>query len=208
MTQKITTYEDLPVADMTDAYSDSFEEEIADGFHTDPGENRGTVKDVGAKLVALYHKEVAPKIQPVLVEEPIQFKINGQAYSGQIDVGQRVFNPETRESRLVVRDTKTTGRAPTEGQHILAMSGYAISQRQKTGEIEADTVLDYLIANKEPVYKEVRMGGPITDEQIRRFSAVVGGVSTAIKNGDFPMNGLVSGACSWCSVKPFCPAWR
>jgi hypothetical protein len=208
MRQKITSYVDLPVDDMADAYSDSWANETASGYELDEGENADKVKDAGVGLIRLYHKTVAPRIQPELVEEPLQFKINGQAWSGQIDLSHRVFNPITRESRRVIRDTKTTGRTPTEGQHLLAMSGYAISQRQATGEIEADTVLDYLIANKEPTYKEVRLGGPITDDQIRKFARVVGGVADSIKAGNFPANGLVSGACSWCNVKPFCPEWQ
>lgn len=207
MVQKITSYEDLPVDDMLDAYGTSWDEETKDGYGQDPDEKPGEIKDAGYDLVRLYRKQVAPRIQPEIVELPIQFKINGQPYSGQIDLGHRVFDPATRSSKLVIRDTKTTARMPQESQYLLNMSGYAISQRQVTGEIEADTVLDYLVATKTPQYKELRMGGPITDQQIRRFSAVVGAVAESIKAERYVPNGLTSGACTWCGVQSYCPAY-
>jgi CRISPR/Cas system-associated exonuclease Cas4 (RecB family) len=208
MRQKMLTGIDLSVDDMLDAYATSWSAETVDGWSSD--EVPGVVKDKGVELVRLYHRVVAPKIQPIMVEEPIQFTINDQIYSGQIDLAEEVdidlgFGDPAR--RLVIRDTKTTARTPGDGTYLLNMTGYAISQRQKTGRIEADTVLDYLVALKEPKYKEIRMGGPITDEQIRQFAGVVGSVSESIKAGRFVPNGLVNGACGWCQFRQICPAY-
>jgi hypothetical protein len=44
------------------------------------------VKDAGIKLTELHHKEVSPLIQPIWVEKPVQFNLNGVTYSGQIDI--------------------------------------------------------------------------------------------------------------------------
>ena len=207
MRQKITSFVDLPVGDMVDAYDTSWAAETTNGFSGD--ENPGKVKDKGVELIKLYHKEVAPKIQPTIVEEPLQFTINGQPYSGQIDLGHEVevdlgWGPP--EKRLVIRDTKTTGKTPGEGTYLLNMTGYAISQRQVTGRLEADTVLDYLVALEKPKYKEIRMGGPVTDDQIRQFAGIVDEVSATIKAGRFVPNGLINGSCSWCGYKAMCPA--
>lgn len=211
MRQKITSGIDIPVTDMLDAYDESWTEESKNGYWAKEGETAGEVKDKGYELVQLYHKEVAPTIQPFLVEEPIQFAINGQAYSGQIDIAERkpvaVGGWGPLEERLTIRDTKTTGRTPNGDAYLLNMTGYAISQRQATGEIEADTVLDYLIATKQPQYKEIRMGGPITDEQIRQFANIVGSVSASINAGRFVPNGIVSGACGWCGYRAICPSY-
>lgn len=210
MRQKIVTGVDLPVADMLDAYHSSWEDESSDGYAVQGDEKPGEVKDKGYELVRLYHNEVAPKIQPTIVEEPIQFEINGQPYSGQIDIGEEVdvdFGWGPPERRLVIRDTKTTGRSPAEDAYLLNMTGYAIAQRQVTGKIEADTVLDYLVALKEPKYKEIRMGGPISDGQIAQFASIVGAVSDSIKAGRFVPNGIINGACNWCGYRPVCPAY-
>lgn len=210
MRQKITTRVDLPVGDMLDAYDSSWTAETEYGWQKQPDEDAGEVKDKGYELVSLYHKVVAPTIQPTLVEEPIQFNINGQAYSGQIDIGEEIdidydFGPPER--RLVIRDTKTTGRTPADGAYLLNMTGYAVAQRQATGRVEADTVLDYLIALKTPVYKEIRMGGPVSDAQITQFAGIVGSVSEAIQAGRFVPNGIINGSCSWCGYRAMCPAY-
>lgn len=211
MRQKILTGIDLPVTDMLDAYDTSWNDESTEGYSVFNDEKPGEVKDKGYELVRLYHKEVAPNIQPVMVEEPIQFTINGQPYSGQIDVAERkpiaVGGWGPLEERLVIRDTKTTGRTPAEDAYLLNMTGYAIAQRQATGEVEADTVLDYLVATKEPKYKEIRMGGPITDDQISEFAYIVGSVAASINAGRFVPNGIVSGACGWCGYRAICPAY-
>lgn len=212
MRQKIASKVDIPINDMLDAYDTSWQAEAINGYTVINDEKPGEVKDKGYELVSLYRETVAPGIQPVLVEEPIQFAINGQAYSGQIDIGEEIdvdlgWGPP--EKRLVIRDTKTTGRTPPDdGGYLLNMTGYAIAQRQATGRTEADTVLDYLIATKEPKYKEIRMGGPITDAQIAQFAGIVGQVSAAINAGRFVPNGLVSGACGWCGYRAICPAYQ
>lgn len=208
MNQKIVTREDLPVGDMLDAYDTSWNEETADGFEVGK-DDPGAVKDAGYKLVKLYHKTVAPKIQPAFVERPIQFKINGQAYSGQIDVAQEVPRNLHGEPDwgIEVRDTKTSSRSPQPEGYLFNMTGYAIGVRQEFGEKETDTVFDYLVANPSgTVYdREIRYGGPITDDQIRRFGATVSAVADAINKGSFVPNGPVSGMCRYCGYYKMCP---
>jgi PD-(D/E)XK nuclease superfamily len=209
-TQKIDSEHDLPVNDLLDAFSTSYDSEIADGFRQDDNDP-GEIKDDGAKLVRLFRREVAPRIQPEIVEQSLQYEINGQIWTGQIDVAQRVpvFNKATGEVtyQLEVRDLKTTGRTPQPDQYKLAMTGYGLSQRQATGEVEAGIVLDYLIALKNPRYEEHR-SGPLSDEDIRSFAWIVEQVAAQIQAGRFVPNGLLSGACNWCGYRDICPARR
>lgn len=207
MRQKIDSGVDLPVEDMLDAYDTSWNEEVSDGFNgaDDPGE----IKDAGYKLVRTYRRDVAPRIQPAYVEHPIQFAINGQPFSGQIDVAQWAVSPVQLHGepllQLEIRDTKTSSRAPDPTQYMINMTGYAIGVRQAMGVTEADTVFDYLVATQKPYSREVRLGGPVTDDQIRRFGSIVGAVSAAIAAGSFAPNGLSSGACRWCGYAAMCP---
>ncbi len=206
MVQKLETGIDLRVDEMLDAYSDSWDAETANGWA--PGDKPGPIKDAGAGLVKLYHRQVAPTIQPVAVELPIQFDINGQTWTGQVDLLTEEAGPGAPELKLVVRDTKTTARKPTGNAYLMNMTGYALSMRQATKEVEADTVLDYLVATQKPYYHEVRMGGPITDDQIRQFAGIVSNVGQSIQAGRFVPNGLVSGACGWCGYRDICPAYQ
>jgi hypothetical protein len=206
MSQKMSSGVDLPVSDMLDAYSDSWDEESANGFMPDPMVTPGEIKDGGVKLIKLYHRQVAPTITPIAVELPLQFDINGQTYTGQIDLlAEEVVGDQP--IRTVIRDTKTTGRKPQGQNYLLNMTGYALGVRQQ-GIEEADTVLDYLVATNKPYYHEIRMGGPISDDDIRRFAGVVESVGDAINAGTFTPNGLVSGACSWCGFKAICKAYK
>jgi hypothetical protein len=209
MRQKLISQQDLPITDVLDAYSTSFEVETQDGFETRDGEDKGEIKDMGVALTSIYQNQVAPKIQPVLVEHPIQFTINGQAWTGQIDLADE--EPANLwgepEPGLRVRDTKTSGRAPRPEQYGINMTGYAIGVRQGLGRKESDVIFDYLIATKKPYYEPIHTG-QVTDEQIRSFAYLVGDVASSIKAGSFPANGLTNpGICDWCGYRSQCPAY-
>jgi len=209
MRQKIVSGIDIPVDDMLDSFDTSWTEETANGFETREDETPGDVKDKGYALVKLYHREVAPHIQPTLVEEPVQFSVNGQPYSGQIDLAREVTEEawDGPVSRLEIRDTKTTARTPSGEAYLLNMTGYAIGLRNAQNRVESDVVFDYLIANQTPTYRELRLGGPITDDQIRSFGVVVDSVAAAIGAGRFVPNGLMTNRCAWCPYRPICPAY-
>ena len=197
MRQKITSRADLSLDDVGDAYVTEY-----NALSVDVEEDRheiGDYKDTGVALARLHTKVIAPEIQPVWVEQPVQFALNDIPFSGQVDL----LDEESR-----IRDTKTTARKPTPENYTLNMTGYALSYRQITGAIETDTVLDYLVATKKPYYLPVMAGGPVSDEEIVRFANIVEVVANAIKAGRFVPNGLASGACSWCGYKAICPAYQ
>ena len=197
MRQKITSRLDLPVADVEDACATEYD--ILSGDVEDDKAEIGAYKDSSVKLARIHTKLIAPEIQPVWVEQPVQFKINDIPFSGQVDI----LDEESR-----IRDTKTTARKPTADSYILNMTGYALSYRQITGTVETDTVLDYLVATQKPYYLPVMAGGPVSDDEIVRFANIVESVAAAIQAGRFVPNGLASGACSWCGYKFICPAYQ
>jgi RecB family exonuclease len=197
MLQKLTTRVDLPVDDVADAYVTAYDEmspEIEEDKH-----KVGEYKDTGVQLVKLHTKVIAPEIQPKWVEQPIQFSLNGIPFSGQVDLLDEMDR---------VRDTKTTAQKPRGESYILNMTGYALAYRQLTGQVETDTILDYLVATKKPYYIPVVAGGPVDDNQIIRFANVVESVHGAIEAGRFVPNGLTSGACDWCGFRNICPAYE
>lgn len=215
MFQKLTSKEDLPVDDVLDAYDTSWNTEAADGLLIEESvkESPGEAKDKGYELVQLHHEKVAPNIQPLWVEQPVQFTINGIPFSGQIDLAHEVPNldpdPEAEAMGLEIVDTKTTARKPSGDSYLLNMTGYALASRQITGKKESNTRLDYLVAVKDPYYLPVSAGGPTSDAQIERFANVVESVAGAIEAGRFVPNGLIGSppACSWCGFRKICPAF-
>jgi hypothetical protein len=202
--QKMQTKTDLPIADVQDAFGDAYDAETRDGYEAKEGETHGSVKDMGYKM--------AENIQPVIVEEPISFTINGQVWTGQIDYG--TLEPTTLwgepEESICVRDAKTSAQTPRPDSYLVNMTGYALSVRQATGKKEAGVKFDYVVGpkNGKPYYKEIDTG-VVTDEQIKAFAWVVGDVSDKIKQGSFPANGLTNpGVCDWCGYRAMCPAYK
>jgi RecB family exonuclease len=215
MAQKVMSKTDVPLDVVKDAYNDSWNAEAEGGLLIDDAakETPGEAKDKGYQLIELHHTKVAPGIQPVWVEQPVQFTLNDIPFTGQIDLAHEVPNldpdPEAEAMGLEIIDTKTTARAPVGDSYLLNMTGYALASRQVTGKKEANTRLDYLIATKEPRYLPVSMGGPLSDAAIQRFASVVESVSDTIAAGKFVPNGLIGSppACSWCGYRDLCPAF-
>lgn len=197
MVQKVTTRVDLSPDDVADAYATEYDRLAIDV--EEERESLGKYKDSGITLARMHTEIIAPEIQPVWVERPIQFNLNGITFSGQVDLLDEMGR---------VRDTKTTARKPSPESYVFNMTGYAIAYRQLTGKEETDTVLDYLVATNEPYYLPVMAGGPIGNEEIVRFANIVESVADSIKAGRFVPNGLVSGACTWCGYRDICPAWQ
>lgn len=200
---KMVTKVDLPEELVLDAFSDSYDRQVDDmkGFF-DPKDPPGTAKDQGIKLVQKQHREISPGIEPMLVEAPIQFEINGVIWTGTIDFV---------DGKLRVRDWKTGARKPqSAANYQLAMTGYALGFRELSGQTEADVQLDFLIRYKkqEPGYFPIPSGGPVPDRAIQVFSDTVGLVQEAVLAGRFIPNGLQNNACSWCGYTAICPYYN
>lgn len=195
--QKISTRLDLPTEDVLAAYGDSYDRDIIEVEK--PEEDAGKAKDQGYELVATYQKMVAPDLQPALVEAEVKFEINGIPWSGYIDM--------VDENR-VVRDAKTTARAPSPQKFFLPMVGYALGYRHLTGEKETAIQLDYLVRRKTQPYVRANSGGPVNDEDISTFTEVVERAADGIAAGAFIPNGLYNGACNYCPYRFVCPAVR
>lgn len=198
MLGKIETHADGPLDVALDAFSDSFDEEVKEAADAD--KDKAEAKDKAVKSVKFWHKEIAPTIEPAMVEQPISFIINGIPWTGTIDL----VDAENR-----VRDWKFTGKTPNSADaYVLNMVGYAIGYRQMTGEVEGQVVLDHIVGLKTPKYVPIRSDGPVKDESIIAFADIVETANRSIQAGIFPANGLKSGACSWCGYRDICPAYR
>lgn len=196
--QKLTTKTDLPVDDVLDAFSDAFDRDIPDAS-PDKEETPALGKQSGIKTVERYQIEVAPKVEPLLVEEQVQFKVNGIPFSGYIDLV---------DSHRRIRDLKTVKQRPSASDYALNMTGYALGYRQATGEIETGAQLDYMVRTKTPYHFPVIQEGPIPDSAIAAFASTVERVADGVRKEVFVPNGVNNNACSWCGYKTICPFAR
>jgi len=195
--QKKETREDLKLNDVQEYFAATFEE-LASETEFAKDEDPGQMKDEGIVIVSLHHTEVAPKIQPIEVEEEfiVEFENADYVFKGFID---------TVDEQGFIRDTKTANRRPakTAATQSLQLTAYALGYRLKYGEEEKGLVLDYLVRNKKPVY--VPLEDTRTQRQIDRFLNIVGYVAEGIKTKLFFPN-VTGMLCSeqWCGYWDRC----
>lgn len=67
--QKIETGKDMPFDELSDRFSDHWQRDVIVSEVNWEGEKPSTLKDEGFALLKCFHDEVAPKVQPKLVEE-------------------------------------------------------------------------------------------------------------------------------------------
>ena len=199
--QKVVTRTDLPVEELTEKFRDSFVPAALEAAENPKrGETRGSMLDSGVKAVGHWRKVVAPTYQPAMVEQHVQFAINGIPIDGTID---------TVDEDDIIVDHKFVGKRPSSGEmYILNMTGYGVGFRRLTGRIEGGIRLDHIVRNKEPDYVPIRSDGPIPDDAIVAYAGIVQDVRDSIMAGIFPPHGLKSNACSWCGYNDICPAYR
>ena len=69
--KKIKSGADQPLPDLLDMFSDHYDAETAELEKDEikPGEDLGKTKDAAAQALVVYHKQVAPKVRPIMVEK-------------------------------------------------------------------------------------------------------------------------------------------
>jgi hypothetical protein len=194
---KMETGEDLPREQVQETFRDEFVELAKET--DDDTDDVGKLTDSGIKTVGVWHDVVAPKTFPMMIEQHLQYKLNGTIIDGTIDVVHQ-------DGRI--GDWKFTGKTPDKrgGDYLLNMVGYAIGYRRMTGKVETGVVLDFMVRLKQPKHFPIA-SGTVPDESIVAYAGIVDDVVRAINAGLFPPTGLKSGACSWCGYRDICSAY-
>ncbi len=119
----------LPPANIgEDASADSLREQIADGVTYDGPKGITRSRDdafyQGARLSRAYHSEVAPHVEPILIEERLEAEVRpGLILSGQPDLVAREPGQ--------IRDLKTGSRL---GNYAAQAGGYSLLARTPTAD--------------------------------------------------------------------------
>jgi len=192
--QKVETGEDLPLDDVLDAYDTEFEQRAEEVEEWE--EDKGKVKDEGYKLLELYHKELAPTVQPLLVEDWVEEELD----SGVVLFGKR----DVITKDLSVIDLKTANRKPSSIglDYQLQLELYAVQ-----GDI-SKAFIHYAIKTKRPQTLVLEHELPKEPRLLKVVSSVAQAIKEALKTGNFIPNGLGhSWACQYCGYreKGLCP---
>lgn len=193
--QKVESRKDLPLDEVKGFFAAEWSKQ-KDEVLWDPGEDHAKMLDEGVGLLEIYQAEVAPKIQPAIVEDLFEIRFENTDYSfrGVIDLVDK-------QSTLII-DHKTSAKAPSplEAHKSLQLTAYALGNRVKSGVIEDGLAFDYLIRGRSP--RIVRLHTNRTDEDLERFLKLLAHVATAVKENLFHPNS----AHPYCTPK-LCPFW-
>jgi len=145
--QKMETKKDLPVDDLKDCTADEiergFQEEL---FLTDEEKSVGKQKlkaghkDLAIKGAEVYHTNISPIVIPMGVEHEFILPLwDGHELYGFMDV---------IDEKNIIRDTKTTKRAPAETiiRTSQQLTIYAVAHGHLFGRLP-QVILDYIILN-------------------------------------------------------------
>lgn len=152
----------------------------------------------GKRALRTYLEDVAPSIQPQLVEHGELLDWDGILVSGHLDVSG---------TDDVVHDTKIKGAKPRDpGRYLRAFVIYAEVHRVATGTPAKDVQLDVIVRLKRdrPYHVPYRYGGPISQHDYVTTTRAIERVANGIERADFRPTGLETNACKYCPVKTVC----
>jgi hypothetical protein len=196
--QKIETAEDLDEADVLDVYSDEFDERTENDDIDWGSEKQGDVKDVGVKLVSLYHSTLAPLRMPTHVERryELRFPDVEWLFTGYIDL-------ETDEGECVDYKTRSSRMNAAAAKSETQPRANLLARRAEGN--PATFSFDTLVKNKTPVVDTIPV--PVTDRELDQFVTRIMGVAAEIawRMEYDQWQGAVPGAW-WCSEK-WCGFW-
>ena len=179
--QKIKSGKDLKPADVMECYDEEFNKRGLDVEWKEEKEKKEVFKDQGLRLLEKYQIEVAPTIQPLMVEQKYEIQLEGlgKTFMGFLDLV---------DTKFVITDHKTTARTPSDisADHNLQLIGYSMLYRAENKEQEAKSRIHYLIKTKEP--KIMAIDKKVTKKEIDRFLRTVSSVAKAISDENFYPN--------------------
>lgn len=155
---------------------------------------QGQAVDQTVALTSLYHRLLAPKLEPVALERAFLIEIPDLAHDvmGVVDV----------ETPTMIRDTKTSKRSPDRDAAARSPQLAAYHLRATLdGQPGKGVALDYLVKNQRPTL--VTVEATPTEDDHNAFLGRVALASQAITAGVFPPT---SPSNWWCTQK-WCGYW-
>jgi hypothetical protein len=144
----------------------------------------------GAALIQLYQRDIAPRVQPLVVEGEYFTEIGGVKVTGIVDLIDA-------EGRVI--DTKTAAKSPSgiQPDHRLQLISYDLLAPESRGLVRIDTLV------KSKTVKIVSQSGEIGPGDVLYAERMYSMAQDAIRDGIF----YPRRASNLCSRK-YCAYWR
>jgi len=195
--QKLQSFEDLPLSDITDIFSQYWEKESEEADFREE-DDRGRLKDQGISLIKAYQETVSPKVQPLEVERGFLVEAGDGLLplKGYIDL---------IDDQGIIIDHKTSKKsyAADAAEKDLQLTAYALAYRSIYGEPESGVRLDVMVKNKTP--KIQQLPATRSEQDIERFRRIAGNVLRGISGEVYYPN--ESYMCGICGYGEMCKEW-
>lgn len=179
--KKMESQADLPLSEVKEFFSADWDYQKGNVLW-EPGEDAGKMKDEAVAMLEVYQTQVAPKIQPEIVEDMFELRFENTDY-----VFKGVIDLVDKSSQMII-DHKTTSKTPQAAtvEKDMQLSAYALGNRVRTGMEERGLAFDYLVRGRSP--KVVRIETTRSEADIDRFLRLLAHVAAAIKDQRFYPN--------------------
>lgn len=195
--QKITSHRDLPLSHVTDIFGSHWERQIQETMFSD-GQDPGTLKDQGVRLLTAYHQKVAPAVQPVEVEKEFLLE------TGATELPLKGYIDLVDDQRCIIDHKTSKSSFPqNSAQRDIQLTAYAMAYRAMSGQDEKGVRLDVMVRTKQPRIQQLR--ATRTQADIDRFLRLAEKVEQGIKTGIFyPSENYMCGICGYGEM---CEKW-
>lgn len=200
--QKIETREDLPVADVLDVYRTEVEhsfQSTSEEIVLFNGESKGKIVDDGVAGLTTYQADLAPKIQPLMVEERAEVTLPwGSTLLGILDCV---------DETLMIRDAKFPAD-PMKAEELVYEAQpplYSLIYKAKTGEWPAGVIFDVVSLGRAKVPNPRAESIPITvtPERVQAELRDLQAIEEAINAGNVYRRASTFN-CNKCGYRKLC----
>lgn len=205
--QKVTTRQDLPLDEVQGSVAEKVDAEFAGEVFLSPEERtvgvknlKGRTKDTAVAMASVHHTELAPAIQPTMVERRITLSPDPEKFP--VDI---IGVLDLADEQDFIRDNKTAAKSPNKDAADVSqqLTTYALLFRMATGRPERGVALDTVVmteaGNLSTKVQESRRDA----EDIARLKGRMELTLASIKTGIFPP---ANPEMWWCSQK-WCGYW-
>lgn len=212
--QKVESHEDIPVAEVQEAFAVALDDEVdrAGGeseVEWKADRDAASVKDRGVQLVATYHRHASPLVQPIaLPEQRFELAIPGVPVPliGYIDV----------EQEHVILDRKTKGRKVTGpgGQELMQGRIYQLHRPKPVHwHVSTKTKTPGIYTPVEEPGLEAGWSHAYDVETVTWVQHTVADIAADMARWgpDQPWAGAkarLDSPCGWCGYRAACPWWQ
>jgi hypothetical protein len=207
--QKITTGEDLSVADVQIAFAEGFDQRVEqDGGETEIawGDDKpGDLKDKGVELAAHYQRTVSPRVKPIAVERSFQMAVPGVPVPiiGRVDVEEdgRTIDLKTGAKREMKLDNVFQGRVYQLERPVPVEFHLATKTKLPAVYTPAEYPEFGLELSRAIQARTARMLVTLAEDIAATFA-------TYGPDQPWPGTFTYGWGCSYCGFRPTCPWWQ